>query len=98
MHARSTWRRVGLVLASLSLALFALVIVPHVHATTADNPNSCPIWAAHGPASAAAETPDVILVAIDYGTAASDPIPSCAAPSARVAHLFSARAPPVAIV
>ena len=98
MHARSGWRRVGLALATLSLALFALVVVPHVHATTADNSNTCPIWAAHGPAGAAVETPDVVLAAIDYGAAASDPIPSCAAPSARVARLFSARAPPVAIV
>ena len=98
MRARSAWRRVGLVLATLSLALFALVVVPHVHATTADNASSCPIWAAHGPAGAAVEAPDIVLATVDYGTAASDPIPSCDVPSARVAHLFSARAPPVAIV
>jgi hypothetical protein len=93
MRARSTWRRVGLALASLSLALFALVVVPHVHAA-ADNPTSCPIWAAHGPAGAAVETPEVALAAFDYGVASSDPIPSHSAPPTRAAHPFSARAPP----
>jgi hypothetical protein len=97
MRARSTGRRIGLVLASLSLALFALVVVPHVHAA-ADNPQSCPIWAAHGPAGAAVETPEIALASVDYVAASSDPVQSGAAPTARVALPFSARAPPASTV
>jgi hypothetical protein len=79
----------------LSLALFALVVVPHVHASAAgDNPNHCPIWAAHGPAGAAVDTPEIALAAVDYIAASSDPPPSAGAPIARVAQSFSARAPP----
>ena len=97
MRARSAWRRVGLVLATLSLALFALVVVPHVHATTVDNPQSCPIWAAHGPAGAAVETPEIGVAAVETIGAASDRIASSDAPLATGAHSFSARAPPAFI-
>jgi len=97
MRARSAWRRVGLVLASLSLALFALVVVPHVHATAADNPQSCPIWAAHGPGGTAVAAPEIVLAVGDYADASSDPIAGGDVPRARAAHPFAARAPPAFI-
>lgn len=97
MRARAAGRRIGLALASLALVLFTLVVVPHVHATTADNPNSCPIWAAHGPAGAAVAAPEIVVASVDYAVVVSDPIPSCDAPAARTAHPFSARAPPASI-
>ena len=96
MRARFAWRRVGLALASLSLALFALVVVPHVHAA-ADNPNTCPIWAAHGPGGTAVEAPEIVLAAPDYAAIVSDPVSSRDAPIARAVHPFSARAPPASI-
>jgi hypothetical protein len=96
MRARSVWHRVGLALATLSLALYALVVAPHVHAA-ADNPNTCPIWAAHGPAGASIEPPDVVLPAARCAFVASDALPSDDAPAARAAHAFSARGPPLSI-
>jgi hypothetical protein len=67
-----------------------------VHAA-ADNPNSCPIWAAHGPAGTAVAAPEIVLAPAGYGAAVSDPLPSRGAPTARIAHAFSARAPPASL-
>jgi hypothetical protein len=96
MRARSGWRRIGLVLATLSLAIFAFVVSTHVHPAN-ENPNQCPIWAAHGPAGAGVETPDIVLVAPGYVVVASDPAHTEAVPAVRRLRPFAARAPPVFI-
>jgi len=96
MRARSTWRRFGLVLATLSLALYAFVVAPHVHALS-DNPKDCPIWVAHGAAGAAVEAPDVALALPEFASVVSDRAP---APFRLVTHSiapFAARAPPASI-
>ena len=97
MRARSDWRRrVGLVLATLSLALYTLVVAPHVHAAN-ESPNDCPVWAAHGPAGAAVEAPEIVLDAPAYVVVASDPLPSSDIVVARAGRPFAARGPPASI-
>jgi len=96
MRAQSPWRRIGLALATLSLALFAFVVAPHVHAA-GDNPKACPIWAAHGPAGAAVEAPPVVVATPDVAPIASDPTPQGDVAFARAVAPFAARAPPFPI-
>jgi len=96
MRARSGWRRVGLVLATLSLALFAFVVSTHVH-PAGENPYQCPIWAAHGPAGAGVETPEIVLVSPECVVVVSDGFRVGAVPATRRDRPFAARAPPVSI-
>jgi len=97
MRARSLWRRAGLVLATLSLAIYTFVVAPHVHASQ-ESPNDCPCWAAHGPAGAAVDAPEIAVAAPDYTIVTSDPTPALDAPATPGTAPFAARAPPHPIV
>ena len=97
MRVRSHVHRFGVVLATLALALYALVVAPHVHANT-DNLKDCPVWAAHGAAGPAVETPDVALALPNFALAASDRVPTRVRLVARSIAPFAARGPPVFIV
>jgi hypothetical protein len=97
MRARFTWRRIGLALATLSLALFAVVVAPHVHAN-ADTARDCPVWMAHGAAGAAVAAPDIVIAAPEFSQAVSDLSPTHIIFVARIQRPNTARAPPVTIV
>jgi hypothetical protein len=96
MRARSFWRRIGLALAILSLALYAVVVAPHVHAN-ADTARDCPIWTAHGSADAAVAAPGIACSAPKFAAIASDFAPAENFFVARVQRNHTARAPPVSI-
>ena len=96
MRARLSWRRPGVVLSFVALALFALIAAPHVHAA-ADNPNHCPVAAAHGPAGAAVAAAEIVLNPPDFARTASDLAPRECIFIARGERPCVARAPPVSI-
>jgi hypothetical protein len=85
-----------LVLATLSLVLYAFLVAPHVHAMS-DNPRDCPVWAAHGAAGAAVETPDIALEPPTFATVVSDRAPQSFRLTSHHVASFEARAPPTSI-
>jgi hypothetical protein len=97
MRTRSLWGRIGLALATLSLALYAIVVAPHIHAN-ADTVRDCPVWTAHGSAGTAVATPEIACVAPEFAAVVSDFAPAENFFAARVQRSHSARAPPVSIV